>query len=63
MPSAACMPWMSSGDVSTRTRIVLRPSPFARSASSAENTTSPAAAPGDAGRPFAIMFFGAFAST
>src|SRR5436853_419320 len=25
MPSATCMPWMSSGDVSTRTRITLRP--------------------------------------
>ena len=26
MPSAACMPWMSSGEVSTRTRITFLPS-------------------------------------
>ena len=34
MPSAACMPWMSSGVVSTRTRMTLRPFFFALSASS-----------------------------
>ena len=54
MPSAACMPWMSSGLVSTRTRITLRPCAFSVSASSEENTISPEAAPGEAGRPVAI---------
>ena len=54
MPSAACMPWMSSGEVSTRTRIALRPACRSASASSAENTISPLAAPGEAGRPIAI---------
>ena len=33
-PSAACMPWMSSGLVSMRTRITLRPAPSCSSASS-----------------------------
>ena len=46
MPSAACMPLMSSGEVSARTRMVLRPAALAASASSDENTTSPCAAPG-----------------
>src|SRR5262249_7904061 len=54
MPSEACMPWMSSGLVSTRTRITLRPCVFKSSASSDENTISPEAAPGEAGRPVAI---------
>ena len=54
MPSAACMPWMSSGLVSRRTRITLRPSALARSASSASKTISPEAAPGEAGSPVAI---------
>src|SRR2546426_1039065 len=44
MPSATCMPWMSSGDVSTRTRITLRPAAAASAASSALKTTSPVAA-------------------
>ncbi len=35
IPWAACMPWMSSGLVSTRTRITLRPILAASSASSA----------------------------
>ena len=53
MPAAACMPWMSSGLVSMRTRITSRPWPLSASASSASNTISPEAAPGDAGRPVA----------
>ena len=47
MPSAACMPWMSSGEVSTRTRMTLRPAFFALSASSEVKTISP---DGGAGR-------------
>ena len=39
---------MSSGLVSTRTRMTLRPAFFASSASSEENTISPEAAPGEA---------------
>ena len=60
MPSAACMPWMSSGEVSTRTRMTFLPCDFSFSASSAENTISPAAAPGEAGRPVAITLRSAF---
>ena len=41
IPSAACMPWMSSGEVSTRTRMTLRPWLLSSSASSEENTISP----------------------
>src|SRR5207248_2156195 len=41
MPFAACMPWMSSGLVSIRTRITLSPRLAADSASSAENTILP----------------------
>ncbi len=51
MPLAACMPWISSGLVSTRTRITAVPLAALASASSAENTTMPEAAPGDAGKP------------
>ena len=47
------MPWMSSGEVSTRTRMTLRPAFLAASASSELNTISPEAAPGEAGRPVA----------
>ncbi len=54
IPSAACMPWMSSGEVSTRTRITLRPAALAASASSESSTISPIAAPGEAGKPEAI---------
>ena len=54
MPSAACMPWMSSGEVSTRTRITFLPPAFSSAASSEVNTISPEAAPGEAGRPLAI---------
>jgi hypothetical protein len=46
---------MSSGEVSMRTRMTLRPAFFALSASSEENTISPEAAPGEAGRPEARM--------
>ena len=55
MPSAACMPWMSSGLVSMRTSTTLRPLAFISSASSDENTISPVAAPGEAGRPAPMM--------
>ena len=54
MPLAACMPWMSSGEVSMRTRITASPLAAMRSASSALNTTLPETAPGEAGRPLAI---------
>ena len=47
MPRAACMPWMSSGLVSMRTRITSSPLAARLSASSAENTTR---ARGGAGR-------------
>ena len=46
MPAAACMPWMSSGLVSRRTRMTSRPRVRSASASSAVKTISPAAAPG-----------------
>ena len=49
IPLAACMPWMSSGLVSMRTRITLSPFCARASASSAENTAIPDAAPGEAG--------------
>ncbi len=51
------MPWMSSGLVSTRTRITLCPCAFMASAVSASKTISPDAAPGDAGRPVTIISF------
>jgi hypothetical protein len=53
MPCAAKKPWMSSGLVSSRTRITLSPSLPRRSAVSASNTIAPEAAPGDAGSPCA----------
>ena len=62
MPSAACMPWMSSGEVSTRTRIHLRSALRAASASSELKTISPVAAPGEAGRPAAMTLRSAFGS-
>ena len=62
MPRAACMPWMSSGDVSSRTRMTASPSWFMRSASSASNTILPVAAPGDAGRPAATTWRSALGS-
>jgi hypothetical protein len=48
---AACMPWMSSGLVSRRTRITFSPARACFSAASAVNTILPEAAPGEAGRP------------
>ena len=54
IPDAALMPSMSSGEVSSRTRITLRPSAAAATASSGVNTRVPTAPPGDAGRPCAI---------
>ena len=61
IPSAAIIPWMSSGVVSQRTRIT---GPlFARStAVSASKTMPPLAAPGDAFRPFAATSSAAFGS-
>ena len=50
-PCATCMPWMSSGTVSLRTSSTSRPSAAQRTASSAVKTTSPHAAPGEAGSP------------
>ena len=63
MPCAACMPWMSSGEVSRRTSTTCSPASAAASASSAVNTTRPTAAPGDAGRPCAIGGGAALASS
>ncbi len=54
---AACMPWMSSGLVSARTRITDSPALPRRTASSASNTMRPLAAPGDAGSPRASRVF------
>ena len=51
---------MSSGEVSIRTRMTLRPWLLSSSASSDENTISPQAAPGEAGRPVAITLRSAF---
>ena len=53
MPCATCMPWMSSGTVSLRTRITCLPWRVHSTASSAVKTTWPEAAPGDAGSPLA----------
>src|SRR5437016_7807295 len=55
MPSAACMPWMSSGEVSTRTRMTFLSLALSASALSEENTISPDAAPGEAGSPVAMI--------
>ena len=56
IPCAACIPSISSGDVSRRTRITLSPLPPlpASLASSAVKYTLPAAAPGDAGSALPI---------
>ena len=53
-PAPARMPWMSSGVVSSRTRITSSPVLAARLRLSASKTTAPTAAPGDAVRPWAI---------
>ena len=54
---------MSSGEVSTRTSITASPAAAMRSASSALNTTLPETAPGEAGKPLAMTFFGASGSS
>ncbi|MPN53426.1 hypothetical protein SDC9_201090 [bioreactor metagenome] len=51
MPWELCIPSMSSGLVSSRTRITFLPRPTHFITSSAENTTRPVAAPGEAGKP------------
>ncbi|MNS58099.1 hypothetical protein D3C72_910060 [compost metagenome] len=61
-PWAWIMPWMSSGLVSTRTRITFSPLAPRRSASSASKTIAPVAAPGLAGRPRAMTSILAFGS-
>ncbi len=63
IPLAACMPWMSSGLVSIRTRMTASPFAARISASSALNTAAPLAAPGLAGRPRESSFRGAFGSS
>ena len=50
MPTAACMPCTSSGEVSTRARITVWPCALRCTASSASNTSSPEAAPGRGGQ-------------
>ena len=51
MPCDTNMPWMSSGTVSRRTRMTCLPFCVHSTAWSAEKTTWPLAAPGEAGRP------------
>ncbi len=51
IPAAACIPWISSGLVSRRTRMTLSPSSERATAPSAIKTGYPDAAPGEAGRP------------
>ena len=63
MPLAASMPWMSSGEVSIRTRITASPAAASFSAWSAVNTTLPDTAPGEAGRPLAITLRSALGSS
>ena len=53
IPAARAMPWTSSGEVSPRTRIGVRPSSAARWAASGLVTISPVATPGDAASPVA----------
>ena len=53
MPWATAIPRRSSGEVSIRTRTTFFLRSAQLSASSAENTIWPVAAPGDAGRPLA----------
>ena len=62
IPFAACIPWISSGDVSILTKIVSCIISFNLSASSDVKTTLPLAAPGDAGRPLAITSIELFSS-
>ena len=53
IPAAAAMPWTSSGDVSARTRMTVRPASAAATAASGVVTISPLATPGEAPRPVA----------
>ena len=62
IPFAACIPCISSGEVSILTNIVFCIISLSRSASSDENTTLPLAAPGEAGKPFAITSILLFSS-
>ena len=62
IPLAACIPCMSSGEVSTLTKIVFCIISFNFSASSDVKTTFPLAAPGDAGKPFAMTLIELFSS-
>ena len=55
MPCDTNMPWMSSGTVSRRTRMTGLPCCVHSTASSAENTTCPLAAPGEAGSPLVAV--------
>ena len=48
MPTDECIPWISSGLVSSRTKITSLPLLASFSALSASNTISPTAAPGEA---------------
>ena len=52
MPSARTIPSISSGEVSSRTRIVAIPFSCISFTASGQNTTAPLAAPGEAGKPF-----------
>ena len=63
IPLAACIPCISSGEVSTLTNIVSCIMDVSLSASSEVNTTLPLAAPGEAGKPFAITFIVLFSSS
>ncbi len=51
MPTAECMPSMSSGLVSLRTSSTCSPASVRSTASAAVNASLPTAAPGEAGRP------------
>ena len=61
-PAAACIPRISSGLVSRRTKIQASPRAAHDCAAEAEKTTIPVAAPGLAATPFARMFLSAFGS-
>ena len=64
IPCEAFIPVISSGEVSSRTRTTFSPLAFHASASSAENTILPQAAPGDAPSPLpaGVAAFSAAAS-
>ena len=62
IPFAACIPLISSGEVSILTKIVSCIILFNLSASSDEKTTFPLTAPGEAGKPLAITLISLFSS-